>query len=138
MRATASAIFLMSFPSRSRFRSSTPRSVRGRAVGIEYQQDFLLLDELARLLHRLGRSEGVVQGNEFDLASVDASLRVEHLEVAQLHFARRAVSGSRAAVGFGLSDFDLGIARAWVVLLLRKGRGQCGGKGDTNDNTSDW
>jgi hypothetical protein len=37
------------------------RRVRRRAQRIEQQQHFVLLDELARLLHRLGRAVAVVE-----------------------------------------------------------------------------
>jgi hypothetical protein len=49
------------------------RGVRRRAQRVEHQQHFFLLDQLARLLDRLGRVVAVVQRDEVDLAAVDAA-----------------------------------------------------------------
>src|SRR5262249_27787031 len=60
--------------------------------------------------------------DEVDLAAVDAALLVDHLEVGVDDLADRAVGGGIARVGVGVADLDLGIARAFVVLLLREYR----------------
>src|SRR5207344_2198770 len=65
-----------------------------------------------------------VERNQLYLAPVDPALRVELLEEARLHFASRAVGGSRAAVGLGLADPDFGIARAGIVFLLSESGGE--------------
>ena len=83
------------------------------------------LDQLARQLDRLRRAVAVVVGDEVDLAAVDAALVVDHLEVGGDRLADRAVGRGRPAVRHGVADLDLGVARARVVFLLRRG-GPCG------------
>src|SRR6185437_346185 len=61
-----------------------------------------------RLLHRLRRRIAVVEGDQIDLAPVDAAALVDHPEIADLALAERAESGHRATIGHGLADPDFG------------------------------
>jgi hypothetical protein len=60
--------------------------------------------------------------DEVDLAAVDAAFFVDLLEVGGLDLADRPVGGGRPAVRHGVTDLDLGIGGAGVVLLLGRGR----------------
>ena len=84
----------------------------------EQKQDLVGLDQLARLLDRPRRTVAVVQRKQADLASVDAALLIEHLEIGRLGPADGAERGERAAVRHGLSDLDLGVGHAGAVSLL--------------------
>jgi hypothetical protein len=94
------------------------RRIRRGAERIEDQQDFVALDQLACLFHRLRRAVGVVIRDEIDLAAVDAALGVDLLEVGLFGLADHAIGGSRSAVGHDVADLDFGIARAGIVFLL--------------------
>ena len=67
------------------------RRVERRAQHVEHDGDLLALDQLARVLDRLGRRVAVVEGDEGDLAPVDAALGVEPLEISVLGLAELAV-----------------------------------------------
>ena len=84
------------------------------------KQNFVALDELARLLDRLGRAVAVVIADEVDLAAVDAAGVVDHLEIGGLGLADHAVSGSGTAIGHDVADLDFGIGRAGIIFLLRE------------------
>ena len=58
---------------------------------LNMQGDLLLLDQPARLLHRLRRAVPVVEADEIDLAAVDAALLVDHPEIGGLGLADQAV-----------------------------------------------
>ena len=72
----------------------------------EHQQHFFLLDQLAGLLDRLRRRVGVIEGDELDLAAVDAAFGVDLLEIGLLRPADDAEAGYRAAIGQRLADAD--------------------------------
>src|SRR5712675_1881417 len=78
--------------------------------------------KFANLLDRLWRIEAVVVGNEIDFSAVDAALIVDHFEVGGFGLANSGVSRCWPAVRHYIADFDLGIAYADVVLLLRDRR----------------
>jgi hypothetical protein len=59
--------------------------------GVEQERDLLLLDEAAHLLDRLRRAIGVVEADEVDLATIDAALLVDHLEIGGLSAADHAI-----------------------------------------------
>ena len=95
------------------------------------RQHFLLLDQPPRRLDAFRRAVGVVHGEELYLASVDAALFVQHLEIGFADPAEHAVERAGAGMRHGLSELDFGIARARIVFLLRRpdeGRGQRGCK----------
>src|SRR6202012_410560 len=69
-----------------------------RAQILEDQQYLVVFHELARLLHRLGRAEGVVIGNEIDLAAVDTALVVDHPEKGGLGPADQRVGRQRPTI----------------------------------------
>ena len=109
------------------------RGVRRRSERIEHHQHFVALDQLARLLDRLGRAVAVVIGDEVDLAAVDAALIVDHLEIGFLGLADKPVGRCGTAVRHDVADLDFGVGRAGVVLLL----GECAaGNGDAEDGGS--
>src|SRR6185437_9520606 len=78
-----------------------------RADRAEQEGHALELDQLARLLHCLGRQIAIVEAHQPDLAAVHAALVVDHVEEGEFALAERAVSGDRAAIGHGLADLDL-------------------------------
>jgi len=94
------------------------RGIGRGAGGIEQEQHLVALDQLAHLLDRLRRAIGVVVGKEVDLAAIDAALAVDHLEEGGLALPDRAVRGTRAAVGAGVADLDLGVGSADIVVLF--------------------
>jgi hypothetical protein len=69
-----------------------------RAQRVEEEQHFFLLDQLARLLDRLGRVVAVVERDEVDLAAVDAAFGVDLVEVGADRLADRAVGRCRARI----------------------------------------
>jgi hypothetical protein len=97
---------------------------------LEDQQHLVALHQLARLLHGLRRTEGVVVADEGDLATVDAALFIDFLEIGRLGLADHPIGGCRSAIGHDIADLDFGIARAGIVFLLRVGRG-CGDSGSS-------
>src|SRR6202030_4266081 len=86
-----------------------------------YQQDLVLLDQLAHLLDGLRRAVAVVAADEGDLAAVDAAPFVDHGEIGGVHFADDPIGRSRAAIRHGIAELDFGIADAGPVLARRKG-----------------
>jgi hypothetical protein len=94
------------------------RRVGGRAHGTDDGDDLIILDQLARLLNRLGRLVAVVEREKLDLAAVHPALPVDHVVIGGLHPSLRAVGRQRAAVRIGLADRDLGIGDAGIVTLL--------------------
>src|SRR6266403_3846912 len=106
------------------------RRVRRRAKGIEDQQYFVALHQLAYLLYGLRRAVAVVIADEIDLAAVDAALGVDLLEVGLLGLADHAVSGGRAAIGHDVADLDFGVGRTGVVFLLGECTATHGSDGD--------
>ena len=83
------------------------------------RQHFLLLDQPPRRLDAFRRAVGVVHGEEFDLASVDAALFVQHLEIGLADPAQHAVERAGAGMRHGLAELDFGVAGAGIVFLLR-------------------
>ena len=98
------------------------RGIAGRAERVEYQQHLVGFDQLARLLHGLGRIVAVVIGDEADLAAVDAALGIDLVEIGGLGLADGGVGGRRARIGHDVADLDLGVGGARIVFLLRAGR----------------
>ena len=86
------------------------------------QQDFILLYQTANHLHRFGRAVAIVQGDEVDLAAVNATCLVQLLEVSRLNLADDAVSRGWAAVWHGLANFDFSVAGTGIVFFLRGSR----------------
>ncbi len=101
------------------------RRISRRAERVHDEQHFVILDQLARLLHRLRRAVAVVIADEGDLAAIDAALLVDHLEIGGLGFSDRRVGGRRATIRHDVADLDLGIGGASIVFLLRVA---CGGR----------
>ena len=87
-----------------------------RAERAEHQQYLVLLDQLPHLLDSLRRAVDVIAADEIYLAAVDATLRVDHVEVRALGLADNAVGRSWTAIGHRVADFDLGVAGAGAVL----------------------
>jgi hypothetical protein len=106
--------------------------LRRGAERAEQRQHFLLLHQPPRRFDALRRAIGVVHGEEFHLASVDAAVSVHHLEIGFANPAEHPVERARAAVRHGLADFDFGIARTRIVFLLG-GLHRCGGREDRGD-----
>ena len=102
------------------------RRVRRRAQGTHQKQNLFLLDQLAHHFNRLRWTVAVVQTDEVDLASVDAALFVELLEVGSFNLADRAVGRSRTTVWHGLADFDFGIAGTGIIFFLGQYRREQG------------
>ena len=104
--------------------------LRRGAERAEQRQHFLLLHQPPRRLDAFRRAVGVVHGEEFDLAPVDAALFVQHLEIGFADPPQHAVERTRAAMRHGLAELDFGVARARIVFFLGGpdiGRGQHGG-----------
>ncbi|MET4716920.1 hypothetical protein ABIF63_001026 [Bradyrhizobium japonicum] len=97
--------------------------VHRRADDLEGQQHLVALDELADLLHGLRRRIGVVILDQIDLATIDAALVVDHLEIGGLGLADRRIGRRRSRERHGLSDLDLGVAGARIIFFLGTGRG---------------
>ncbi len=94
------------------------RGIRRRAHGADDGDDLVVLDELARLLDRLGRLVAVVERDQLDLAPVHPALLVDHVVIGGLHPALGAVGRQRPTIGIGLADHDLGVGDTGIVCLL--------------------
>ncbi len=92
------------------------RDVGRRAERIEQEQHLIFLNQLAHDLDGFWRAVTLVATDEVDLAAVDAALVIDHGEVGRLRLADNAVGGSRATVGHGVADLDLGVADAGSIL----------------------
>src|SRR5713226_7883031 len=106
--------------------------LRRGAERAEQSQHLLLLHQPPRRFNALRRAIGVVHGEKLDLAPVDAALFVQHLEIGLADPAEHAVERARAAVRYGLTDLDFGIARTRIVFLLG-GLDGSGGRQDRGD-----
>ena len=94
-----------------------------RAERVEEGEDLLLLDQPARVLDRPGRLVGVVQGDELDLAPVDASVGVFQLESHLRALGDRPVGRSGPAERVAAAELDrvlgdTGIASTLAALLV--------------------
>src|SRR5438477_9686181 len=87
------------------------------------KQDFVALDELSHLLNCLGWAETVIVLYEFDFSAVDAARIIYHFEVCRLGFGDARYSRCGPTERHGLSNFDLSVGGADVILLLSN----CGG-----------
>jgi len=92
--------------------------VGGCAQIVEQQQDSFLLYQPAHLLDSLWGAVAIVQADQIDLATVDSTLVVDHLEVGSFCLPDRAVRGCRPAVWLRLTDLDLSVGDARAVFLL--------------------
>jgi hypothetical protein len=81
-----------------------------------YSRIAVLLDQLAYVFDGLWRAVGVIAHNEVDFAAIDAALLIYHGEIGGIRLADRAVARSRAAIGLGAAEFDLGITDARRML----------------------
>jgi hypothetical protein len=99
------------------------RDVGRRAERAEQREHFILFDQPARLLDRLGRRVAVVQADQIDLAPVDPARGIDLVEVCRLGAPDGAEHRQRAAVGHGLAELDFLVARSRTILLLRMRRG---------------
>src|SRR5581483_12145016 len=88
-----------------------------RAHGAEDEQNVLLLDELASLLHGLRRTEPVVQADQPELSAVDSALVVDLGEIGGHGLADGGIGRYRTAVGNGLADADLGVRDPRTIRL---------------------
>ena len=78
-----------------------------RAKTAEHREDLVLLDELVRQQHRLGRVVLVVEDLEDDLAAVDAAVVVDVREVGVLGVGDGSVRRCRPGLGDGVAEQDL-------------------------------
>ena len=85
------------------------------------QGNLIALDQAADLLHGPGRTEAVVQCDEFQPAAVHAPLIVDHPEVGRFHPGHRGVRRGRAAEREALTEADPGVVHPGRVFLLREG-----------------
>ena len=85
--------------------------LRRGAERAEQRQHFLLLDQPPRRLDAFRRAVGVVHGEEFHLASVDAALFVQHLEIGLADAPQHAVERAGTGMRHGLAELDFGVAR---------------------------
>src|SRR5215475_16092139 len=100
--------------------------IRWRTDDLESGKHFVAFDELAHLLDRLRRIVTIVVLNKIDLAPVNATLLVDHADIGGLNLPYAAVGRSRSAERYCLTDLNLRIARARVILLLcERGRYKC-------------
>ncbi len=105
-------------------------SIVGRAKRIENQENFVALDQFARLLDCLWRTVGVVIGNESNLATVDTAFGVDLAEVGRLGLANNTPGRCRSTVRHDVADFNLGVSCAGIIFLLRK----CAASADNKQN----
>jgi hypothetical protein len=94
------------------------RRVGRRAQRVVGAQHLVLLDQLADHFDGLGRAVAVVERDELDHAAVDAAPVIDALPVGLFALADHTVGRRRPAVGIGVTDLDLLVGRAVVVLLL--------------------
>jgi hypothetical protein len=95
--------------------------LRRRAGGAEQGDHSFVLHQLARLLDRLGRREGVVERDQIDLAPVDAALfLIQHAEIGDLRASLDTVDRQRTAIWHGLAELDLGVGGALTVFLFAR------------------
>src|SRR5690349_21036284 len=83
----------------------------------EQREHPLFVDQLARLLDSAGRVEAVVETDQPDLAPIDATFRVDLVEVGGLRSGNTRVTRERSAVGHGLADSDLGVRDPGTVIF---------------------
>ena len=100
--------------------------LRCGAERTEQRQNLFLLHQPSRRLNAFRRAVSVVHSEELDLAPVYAALFVQHLEIGLADPAEHAIDRTRTAMRHGLSQLDLGIARARIVFLLRRAGGGSG------------
>ena len=93
-----------------------------RALRAVDERHALVLDELARLLYRLRRTEAVVQAYQGDLPAFDTAAVVDHLDVGKLSPADSTPRRGRTAIGHRLADLDLGIGDAGRILATGNGQ----------------
>jgi hypothetical protein len=74
------------------------------------------------LLDGLGGTERVIQADQFDLATIDATLIVNHPEIREFRAADCTPRRRGAAVRHGLPDLNLDVGDAGAVFLLRRGK----------------
>ena len=86
----------------------------------KHEQHLILLDQLPHLFDGFRRAIAVVAADEIDLAAVDATLLVDHVEIGGFGLAEDAVGRGRPAIRHGVTDLDLGIAGAGAVLAAGK------------------
>src|SRR6202041_119711 len=98
---------------------------------IEDESNFLLFDQPAGLLDGLRRAVAVIEADEIELAAVDPSHLVDHLEIGGLCLADHAVGRQGPTIGHSLADFDLSIGDAKRVGSARSPspRGEISGSG---------
>jgi hypothetical protein len=92
-----------------------------RSERLEYQQNLIAFDELARLLDGLRRAVAVVIADKVDLAAVDAALGVDLAKLCSLGLSDLSIGRGRAAIGHDVPDFDFAVVRAGIVFFLRRG-----------------
>jgi len=109
--------------------------LRRGAERAEQCQHLLLLHKPPRRFNALRRAIGIVHGEEFDVAAIDAALFIQHLEIRLADPTKHAVQRTRAAVRHCLSHLDLSVARAGIVFLFRR-LDRCGGCEDGSDGGS--
>ena len=97
------------------------RGIRRSTDGLEQDGDLFILDQLADDLDRFRRAVAVIQGNQVDLAAVDAALFIDHLEISRLGGGYLPIHAGGAAERSALTDLDLGIGNTDQRLL-------CGGR----------
>ena len=105
------------------------------AQALKNQKDLVALNELARLFDRFRGIGAIVIADELDLASVDAALRIDLVEVSSFGLSDDAVRRDRTTVRHGVADLYFGVAGARIVLFLSK-RGACS-DGRESENTQD-
>ena len=96
------------------------RGVRRRAKGLEHEQDFVLLNQLAHHFNGLGRAVTVVNRDHVDLAAIDAALLVDHFEVGRFDSTDGAVGRRGARIRHRVTNLDFCIGSTGVVFFLRK------------------
>src|SRR5260370_26709859 len=88
------------------FRYFLDRDIGRGADGTDIGQYAVILDQFSGLFDRLRRTEGVVERDQVDLATVDAAGLVDHLEVAGHHAAVAGERRRRPTIGDGLAELD--------------------------------
>jgi hypothetical protein len=92
------------------------RELSGRPDRTENKGDLLHFDQLAGLVPGSPRHEPVVDADQVDLATIDATLIVDHFHVGHLGQTGNREPGARTGIRHRLADLDLAIGHPGRVL----------------------
>src|ERR1700760_4034393 len=91
------------------------RSVGDVTQTLEDERDLVFFDQFTNLLDGLGRAVPIIPADQVYLATIDATIIVDHLEVGEFGSAHGAINGDRPAIRHCLADLDLCAGDAWRI-----------------------